>query len=65
MELSTRETQILVQIAHGLSDKEIANELNISPHTIQTYVARICMKLNARNRAHAVAKLILKKLIVQ
>lgn len=65
MELSIRETQILVQIAYGFSDKEIANELNISPRTIQTYVIRICLKLNARNRPHAVAKLILKKLIIQ
>lgn len=65
MELSVRETEIIVQIANGFSDKEIANKLNISPRTIQTYVIRICLKLNARNRPHAVAKLILKKLIVQ
>lgn len=62
MELSIRETQIIVHIAHGFSDKEIANKLNISPHTIQTYVARICLKLEARNRPHAVTKLFLKSI---
>lgn len=63
MELSTREAQIIVQIAQGFSDKEIANTLNISPRTIQTHVVRICLKLKARNRPHAVAKLILNKII--
>lgn len=64
MELSVRETEIIVQIANGFSDKEIANKLNISPRTIQTYVVRICSKLNARNRPHAVTKLILNKITV-
>lgn len=62
MELSVRETEIIVQIAYGFSDKEIANKLNISPRTIQTYVVRICLKLNARNRPHAVAKLFLRRI---
>lgn len=64
MELSIRETEIIVQIALGFSDKEISNNLNISARTIQTYVVRICLKLNARNRAHAVAKVFLSKLFV-
>lgn len=64
MQLSIRETEIIVQIALGFSDKEISNNLNISARTIQTYVVRICLKLNARNRAHAVAKLLLSKLFV-
>lgn len=62
MELSLRETEIIVQIASGFSDKEIANKLNISPRTIQTHVVRICLKLNARNRAHAVTKLFLRRI---
>lgn len=62
MELSIRETEIIVQIALGFSDKEISGKLNISTRTIQTYVVRICIKLNARNRAHAVTKLLLRKL---
>lgn len=62
MELSNRETEIMVQIALGFSDKEISDNLNISPRTIQTYVVRICLKLNARNRAHAVALHLLRRL---
>lgn len=62
MELSVRETEIIVHIASGCSDKEIADKLNISPRTIQTHVVRICLKLNARNRAHAVARLFLRRL---
>jgi DNA-binding NarL/FixJ family response regulator len=64
MELSLRETEIIIHIANGFSDKEIATKLNISSRTIQTYVVRICLKLNARNRVHAVTKLFLKKLNV-
>lgn len=63
MELSSRETEIIMQIALGFSDKEISNNLNISARTIQTYVVRICLKLNARNRAHAVAKILLSKFV--
>lgn len=62
MELSIRETEIIMQIALGCSDKEISDNLNISTRTVQTYVVRICIKLNARNRAHAVTKHILKRL---
>lgn len=62
MELSIRETEIIMQISLGFSDKEISDNLNISTRTIQTYVIRICLKLDARNRAHAVTKYILRKL---
>lgn len=61
MELSNRETEIMVQIALGFSDKEISDNLSISTRTVQTHVVRICLKLNARNRAHAVALHFLKR----
>ena len=60
MKLSKRETEIIVLIANGFSDKEIAQKLKISARTIQTHVTRICSKLTARNRVHAVIKLFLK-----
>jgi len=63
MELSVRETEIIMHIANGFSDREISNRLNISTRTIQTHVVRICLKLNARNRVHAVTKLFLKRLL--
>lgn len=62
MLLSTRETEIIFLIANGLSDKEIADKLKISPRTIQTHVTRCCLKLGARNRPHAVTKLFIKTL---
>jgi len=60
MSLSARETEIIILIASGFSDKEISDKIHISTRTIQTYVNRICSKLNARNRVHAVTKLFIK-----
>ncbi|MEI8129569.1 MAG: helix-turn-helix transcriptional regulator [bacterium] len=62
MKLSRRETEIIVLIASGLPDKEIAQSLKISIRTVQTNVTRICLKLGARNRPHAVTKVFLKAL---
>lgn len=49
--LSTRESQVLTQIAHGLTHSQIATRLNISPHTVDTYVKRIRTKLGIGNKA--------------
>lgn len=61
MELSKREAEIIILIADGFSDKEISQQLAISTRTIQTHVVRSCIKLNARNRPHAVTKFLLKE----
>ncbi len=53
--LTRRETQILTYIAEGNSNKEIANILSISEQTIKNHVSAILRKLNANDRAHAVA----------
>lgn len=55
LKLSDREKQVLQLIASGLSDKEIAKELNISIRTVQTYVKNVMLKFSSLNRAHAVA----------
>jgi len=60
MELSSREAEIIILVAIGFSDKEIGYKLKISARTVQTHVTRICLKLKARNRTHAVTKFILK-----
>lgn len=49
--LSTRELQVLKRIAMGQTNKEIANEYNLSVKTIDTYRQRILKKLNLRNNA--------------
>ena len=53
--LTHRETQILKYIAAGNSNKQIAHILQISEQTIKNHVSAILRKLNANDRAHAVA----------
>jgi DNA-binding NarL/FixJ family response regulator len=55
MKLSQRERDVLIKIAYGFTDKEIALSLKISIRTVQTHVTSIIKKLQARNRANAVA----------
>jgi DNA-binding NarL/FixJ family response regulator len=50
-ELTAREQEILVLVALGLSNGEIAERLVISPATAKTHVSRAMLKLNARDRA--------------
>jgi len=49
--LSEREREVLVRIARGYSNKEIATELRLSVKTIETYKARFVGKLGIRTRA--------------
>ena len=53
--LTNRESQILNYIAQGNSNKQIAYILEISEQTIKNHVSSILRKLNANDRAHAVA----------
>lgn len=54
--LSKREYEVLIKIALGLSNKEIAEKLFISESTIKTHVSNILFKLNAKRRTQAVQK---------
>jgi len=52
-ELSDREQEVVRHLADGLTDREIATRLGISPRTIETHVGNILHKLGVRNRAQA------------
>lgn len=55
--LSKRELEVMRKIANGFSTKEIAAQLNISELTVKQYVQSARVKLNANNRAHAIAQM--------
>ena len=52
--LTEREREVLILVAGGLSNEEIANRLFISPTTAKTHVSRAMVKLGARDRAQLV-----------
>jgi len=52
--LTDRESEVLVCIARGLSNQELAQQLGIAGNTVKTHVKRILTKLGARDRAQAI-----------
>lgn len=55
-DLTKREAEVLTLIAGGLSDREIAERLFLSPHTVHRHVANVRTKLGLPTRAAAVAE---------
>ncbi len=54
--LSSREVEVLRQLEEGLSYKEIATQLELSPHTVHAHVRNIHAKLRATERKQAVKR---------
>lgn len=55
MALTARECEVLRLVAQGMSDKEMANALGLSQHTVHRHVSNILTKLDQPSRAAAVA----------
>lgn len=62
-ELSERERDVLVLVARGLTNKEIASQLNISPHTVISHRKNIVHKTGIRSVAGLTVYAVLNKLI--
>ncbi len=54
--LTPREIEVLGALGNGLSNKEVARLLGISPHTVKFHIESLFRKLGAASRAEAVAK---------
>lgn len=53
--LSRRQLQVLILVAEGATDREIALRLKLSNKTVRNYMDAILARLDAYSRAHAVA----------
>lgn len=56
-DLTSREEQILAQVALGLTNKEIARSLSLSEKTVKHYMTNVLNKLQVRNRVEAVIQM--------
>jgi two-component system response regulator DesR len=54
--LSGRQRQILSLLAGGATNREIAKELSLSPHTVKGHISELYRRLRVRNRAQAVQR---------
>jgi len=52
--LTPRETQVLMLVVDGLSTKQIAQELEIAPKTVDGHIERMRLRMGAHNRCHMV-----------
>lgn len=52
--ISKREYEVLQEIAHGLSNQEIAAKLFISESTVKSHVSNLLLKLDAKRRTQAI-----------
>ena len=57
-QLSDRERETVVHLMQGLTSKEIAQRMGISPYTVKTYVKLVMIKLGVTTRSGIVGKLV-------
>jgi DNA-binding NarL/FixJ family response regulator len=56
VQLTGREQEVLARVAGGATNREIAAELHLSPHTVKEHTSALYRKLDVRNRAEAVQR---------
>jgi DNA-binding NarL/FixJ family response regulator len=56
LDLTDREADVLRLLARGLSNADIARQLQVGPATVKTYVSRLLAKLNVNTRVHLVIR---------
>lgn len=61
--LTDREKEVLQMLAEGKSNKDVAQELSLSPYTVETHRTRIMQKLNLHNATDIVLYAVRKKII--
>ncbi len=54
--ISAREQEVLARLGEGMSNKEIARALGVSPNTIKTHLAKLYEKLEVARRTQAISK---------
>jgi DNA-binding CsgD family transcriptional regulator len=54
--ITGQEMKVLERLAAGLSNKEMARDLGLSPHTVKTHIANVFAKLDVARRTQAVGK---------
>lgn len=54
--ITKRELDVLLQLARGRANHEIADALNVSPNTVKTHIGRIYGKLDVARRTQAILK---------
>lgn len=62
-QLTNRESEVLHLVARGRSAKEVAQELEIAPCTVERHIENVRLKTRTRNRAHMVAYVIQEGLL--
>lgn len=59
--LTEREDQVLWLMAEGLSNKQIADKLDISEHTVKFHVKNCCLKMGTTSRTKAAVQFVLTR----
>ena len=61
--LTPREAEVLALVASGYTEREIARDLGLSPHTVKAHTGNILIKLGVTTRAAAVAVALRRELL--